>query len=180
MFSKILFLRTLVIVFVAFFGIFSVERDDGYIDDMCNAVTEFWERYVATDTPPDPTCKEDCRTLWAQSQSKAVQETPDISVAVRRYREAHIVESAATNEKQKWKDKITSYMRDADTLVTLEGRRLATWKSAKDGTVTDWQAVAEAMKPTDPQQLKHFEETVARHTAVKPGNRSFRITEQKE
>ena len=57
--------------------------------------------------------------------------------------------------------------------LAINGRPVATWKAAKDSTVTNWQAAANDIGAlVAPDMLAA---TVARHTTTKPGSRRFLV-----
>jgi len=58
-------------------------------------------------------------------------------------------------------------MEDGEVLLGPDGAKLATWKSNKDSSKTDWEAIVKALDPP-----KHL---VAAWTTTKPGARVFRV-----
>jgi len=155
--------------FAKAFKVFEVPRDEEVIASIRERVREFWLRHVVADVPPSPTCEADCKAIWkASNPGRKVFASDEVVRWVERLKkvEAHIKELEA--EASKAKAAIMAAMEDGEVLVGPDGAKLATWKSNKDSTKTDWQAIAEAMNP--PQEL------IAANTTTKAGARVFRVS----
>lgn len=151
------------------FKVFRVERDDDVIAAMQERLTDWWERYVVADVPPPPANEDDCKLLWARSNpGKSVTASEDIAKRLDEYRDAVKSEKAAKELAQHLKDDICAFMQDAEVLVGPDGRPLLTWKSAKDGEVVDWEAVAKSL--ATPERVA---EAAAKFTTAKAGSRRF-------
>jgi hypothetical protein len=122
---------------------------------------------------PPPESEDDAKKLWARSRGVTIEATPESAEAARKYLEAKATADAAKEMMQEWRDKICAAMGEADTLVGPDGKTvIATWKSAKDSSKTDWEAVARALGAT--------EDLIAAHTASVPGARRFAVKAPKE
>ncbi len=155
--------------FAKSFKVFSVERDNEVIDSIREAVKEFWEKHVIPDVPPTPTCEADCKAIWKVSNPlRKVYATDEVAKAVKSFKdmEARIkeLEAGASDLKAS----IMAAMEDGEILIGPDGAKLATWKSNKASTKTDWEAIAVAMNP--PQEL------IAANTTTKIGARVFRVS----
>jgi putative phage-type endonuclease len=155
--------------FAKAFKVFEVPRDEEVIASIRERVREFWLRHVVADVPPSPTCEADCKALWkASNPGRKVFASDEVVRWVERLKEfeAHIKELEA--EASKAKAAIMAAMEDGEVLVGPDGAKLATWKSNKDSTKTDWEAVAKALNPD--------ESLVAEWTTEKSGARVFRVS----
>lgn len=93
--------------------------------------------------------------------------------SVKGYVEAYKAASAAEKDAKAKKDeaanRIKVFMGDATVIPGW-----CTWKNAKDSQKTDWEAVAaELMAGMEPSQKA---DVIGRHTEIKPGARTLRIT----
>ncbi len=151
------------------FATYRVERDDEAIRLMSERLTAWWQKHVLGDEMPPPTSEEDCKALWARSNpGKSVEASDEVGDAVSRYRELSETADAAEAEMKTLRDAICAAMGDAEVLTSpLDGKPIVTWKSAKDRTKTDWEAVARELGAT-PEQIEA-------HTAVVAGARRFML-----
>ncbi len=151
------------------FATYRVERDDEAIRIMAERLTAWWRRYVLGGEMPPPASEADCKALWARSNpGKSVEASDEVGDAVRRYRELSEAADAAEAEMAALRDAICAAMGDAETLVSpLDGRPLVTWRTAKERTKTDWEAVARSCGATPGQ--------IEAHTAVVAGARRFLV-----
>lgn len=148
------------------FEVFRVERDDEVIKAMQERLTAWWDEYVAGDKMPPPANEADCKLLWARSNpGKTVEATDEIAAKLLKYADAKATEKAAKEIATGLQSAICAAMGDAEVLVGPDGRPLLTWKSAKDSSKTDWEALARELGAT-PEQI-------AAHTKTNPGSRRF-------
>lgn len=149
------------------FRVFSEPRDDAIVAGLRMRCKEWWERHVVGDTPPAPTCEDDCRGLWAVSRDRLVVATPSVIEAVDAIRNFNAQIDALQASIAEKKTLVMSAMEDGDVLVGDGGAKLATWRSSKESVKTDWKTVAlEAGASPD---------LIARFTEHKPGARVFRV-----
>ena len=69
------------------------------------------------------------------------------------------------------KSVVMAAMGEADTLVLPDGKKLATWKSAKDTTKTNWEKVAKVLGAHE--EPTYVDRIIAENTETKPGARRF-------
>ena len=150
-----------------------VERDDGMIDGLLAFSQEWFEKHILHDEAPDPVNEEDCRKKFWRSKTGEVTATPRLLEVVDVMRSAQARADKAEEDIDLCRTEIMQALGEADTLVGPDGRKLATWKSAKDREVVDWRAVAEALGKTE--EPAHVAAIVAANTTTKPGNRVFRV-----
>ena len=151
------------------FKVFEVPRDEEVIASIRERTREFWLRHVVADVPPSPTCEADCKAIWkASNPGRKVFASDEVVRAVKSLKEfeAHIKELEAGMSDVK--TSILAAMEDGEILVGPDGEKLATWRSNKSSTKTDWEAVAKALNA--PESL------IAAWTATKPGARVFRVS----
>jgi septal ring factor EnvC (AmiA/AmiB activator) len=91
----------------------------------------FWE-CVMQDIPPTLQTKQD--VLLAHPQSQSVKKEADARMLYihQKLKEQKSALRKTKNEAEKLEDKLTLFMRDADTLIREE-KTLATWKCDKNG-----------------------------------------------
>lgn len=151
------------------FKTFSVHRDEEVIASIRERVKEFWVKYVLGDTPPEPTCEEDCKSIWkASNPGRKVYATDVVVDAVKALKDfdARIKELEAVASEVK--TSIMAAMEDGEILLGPDGAKLVSWKNNKDSTNTDWKAVAMALGAPDA--------LVEQFTMKKPGARVFRVS----
>lgn len=143
------------------FEVFRVERDDAAIAEMAGRLEAWWERYVEGDVPPPPSSEADCRILWARSNpGKTVTASAEVEEAVGLYRALAEESKRIEARLDEVRGGICAAMGDAEILARPDGRPLATWKSTKDRTRTDWQGLAERLGAT-PEQVAEATSAVA-------------------
>lgn len=149
------------------FQTYEVERDDGLIKSMQEAVEAFWRDHVEARVPPAPQTEEDCRRLWlAHEPGKVVEADELIADIARDFMEVSQKIKTLEEENSRRKEQLMSVMGDAETLM-FGSEKLATWKNNKPSTKTDWAGLAMALDPTPDQ--------IAAYTETKPGARVFRV-----
>ncbi len=154
------------------FQVFPVELDADMVAALVERLTEWWQKHVVEGAAPDPANEDDCRALWARHR-------PGVTVTATSEAEAALADLAAVKaamddleaKEKAARAEVLKAIGDAEVLVDALGRPLATWKANKDGSVTDWQAVARAAGATD--------ELIAQHTSPKAGVRVLRLAKVK-
>lgn len=158
------------------FEVFHVERDDEVIAAMFERLTAWWEEFVVGDKMPPPVNEADCKLLWARSNpGKSVEATDDIRAKIAKYADAKATERAAKEIAGEMQSDICAAMGDAEVLLGRDGKPLVTWKSTKDSSKIDWEAVARSL--ASPEAV---EAAVGRFTETKAGARRFILKAAKE
>lgn len=144
------------------FRIFEIRRDRELEQMLVARAREFWQR-VQDRNPPVPTTLEDVGLLYRRDRGLTITAEPEIveAVAYLKQIKADIKRDEARADLAAMR--IKSFIGDAAVLLGADGKPLATWKSNKESTKTDWEAVAKAMKAPD--------DLIAKHTVTKTGNR---------
>lgn len=162
------------------FRMFSVRREDDTIAAMREQARIWIERYVKTDTPPPAVCEADCKALWAKSRGIEISAAPDVVDAIEQLRAVEAEIKGLEKQESDLKSGVMAFLGEADTLLGPDGRKLATWKSAKDRETVDWAAAFAALVQRAGLGASDVDEIVAAHTSTKPGARTFRLAARKE
>ena len=153
------------------FEVFHVERDDEVIKAMFERLIDWWNEYVVGDKMPPPVNEADCKLLWARSNpGKSVEATAEVKEKIAQYAEAKSREKQAKSDAEEKMNAICAALGDAEVLVGANGKALVTWKSSKDSSKTDWEAVARSL--ADPEAVNA---AAAKFTKVTPGSRRFLV-----
>ena len=147
------------------FEIFTVMADKDVIEGISTRLEQWWEEHIIKDIPPPPRSIADVEKLFKRSANVEITATEEIESIAREYallkrQEANVVKALGEA-----KEKIAVYMGEADTLVGIDGKPLITFKTGKDRSKTNWEAVAKAAGATEAQ--------IAANTATIPGVRTF-------
>lgn len=145
--------------------IHKIERDDETIAAMRTRELEFWRRVQERD-PPDPTTAEDVKWLYGRDAGIVMDADEELA---RICAELHYQKTCARHcEKaiEKLSTRLKLAMGHASTLI-YQGQKIATWKSNKDSTKTDWQAAYLDLAPAKDHIQKFIKSA--------PGNRPLLI-----
>lgn len=148
------------------FRIFTIQRDRDLESLLIARAAEFWQR-VQSGTPPEPNSEVDVKLLYPKDAGSSIEATPEIADAV-----AELAQIKAQAKELEAKEglvgmKIKTFMGENATLIGLDGKPLATWKTAKGSLKTDWKAIAEALAAPP--------EIITAHTTTSAGSRRFLI-----
>ena len=174
------------------FRIYVLRRDQELIDMQDAFAREWWDRYIVKGDKPEPRTEGDCKILWRRSRPEtSITLTNPLFTAWNDLRTAKQMLKDAEEAKAKAETELKKAMGEKESILGPDGKTvLATWKSAKDKTVTtvDWESVARSLNPTE-SELAAVETTweslakakgateeqiaAATTTVVKPGSRSF-------
>lgn len=148
------------------FRIFTIQRDRDLESMLIARAAEFWQR-VQAGNPPEPYSEVDVKLLYPRDTGSSIEATPEIADAV-----AELAALKAQAKDIEAKEglagmKIKTFMGENATLIGLDGKPLATWKTAKGSQKTDWKAIAEALAAPP--------EIIAAHTTTSAGSRRFLI-----
>ena len=131
------------------FDVYTVEADQEVISSMFGRLAVWWEDHIVKDVPPEPRSIADIEKLFKRSVSVEKTATDEIEHAVNEYAKFKKMEDEISESLNALKEQIALYMGEADTLVGLDGKKLITFKTAKDRSKIDWEAVARAAGATD-------------------------------
>jgi putative phage-type endonuclease len=117
------------------FRIYEVEADPELHQMMLKQGAEFWKR-VQEATPPDPINKADI-IQFTKVINKSKTATEEIIKTVADLKTVKASLKLLENEEEELKSTIQAFMAGCDTLVDLEEKVIATWKSAKAAELFD-------------------------------------------
>lgn len=153
---------------------FRVERDDEVINAMQEKLTAWWEEYVVGNKMPPPTNETDCKLLWARSNpGKTIESTEEIRAKLEEYNARKADEKAAKEAAAALQSDICAFLGDSEVLLGADGKPILTWKSAKDSSKTDWEALARWMYAQNHTVTEVPPEWIAKFTKTTPGSRRF-------
>lgn len=156
------------------FEIFGVKRDDEVINAMQERLTAWWNEYVVGDKMPPPTNETDCKLLWARSNpGKTIESTEEIRAKLEEYNARKADEKAAKEAAAALQNDICAFLGDSEVLLGADGKPILTWKSAKDSSKTDWEALARWMYAQNHTVTEVPPEWIAKFTKTTPGSRRF-------
>lgn len=152
------------------FRVYHLRRDLELESMIVEAATDWWETYVLTDTPPDPSTAEEARYRWPMHAAGSTVEVPEtIGAAIRELIATKERIRQLEAEEKRLRDLVIPAMADGDTIV-CGGQKLGTYRANKPSTVIDWQAIA---RQCDPCQA-----LIDGHTTTKPGARVLRLSKE--
>jgi len=143
------------------FESYVIERNDEIIGALVGREIEFW-RMVESRTPPPMTVAADANLLFRTSKAASILATPEIERELSRLAFIKREIEGLEGVRDSIENAIKAHMGECDTLIDMTGRVLATWKSSKDATRIDLDALRAAM----PEVARQF-------TVTKPGSRRF-------
>lgn len=129
---------------------------------------QFWFDNVKAEIMPEPRNMDDVISKYANTVDESIIATEEISLIISNLKSARTMIDDLEEKIQEYKDKITVFMKDKETLLDLNGKISITWKLSRESTRFDSNAF---MK----QYPKEFNEFVK----VVPGTRRFLIKGEK-
>jgi len=121
------------------------------MEELIKTEAELWAA-IQTKTPPAPSDTESARKLWPNSNGLTMIANKPLEEACSRLKaiKSHI--KTLEEEEERLQASIQGQMRETGTLLTFEGRVLATWNQAKAGKRFDSKALEKEM----PEVYKRF------------------------
>ncbi len=118
--------------------IFNLKRDADLESEIIARASEWWDRHVVADVPPEPTCEADIKRLYPSDNGSAVEANPKtlelIARAVELRAQIAALEAELDGDKKAGSigviGSLKAYMGEAQRLV-LGADDLITWKTAK-------------------------------------------------
>lgn len=138
--------------------IHQIERDDETIAAMRARELEFWRRVQERD-PPDPSTAADIRWLYGKDAGEVMDADDELLTLCRDLQSAKAIEKQAAKSIESLETRLKLAMGNA-AILQHEGRTLATWKTNKDSTKTDWKAAYMDLA-AHPGHIKQFTTTAA-------------------
>ena len=113
-------------------------------EDLIKQMARYWG-YVATKTMPEPDSLESCKIIYPTDNAESITATQTVERAVAVLNEYKQKIKHLENESESIELAIRSFMGMNANLVTLEGKVLATWKTAKSSMKFDPKLFQQAM-----------------------------------
>lgn len=161
------------------FRIYHLTRDLELEAMILEAAEKFWRDHVLARIPPAPRDEAEARQRWQRHQPGKIQ-TVDASleVAIKTYaaEKARLAECEKTC--QRLRDAIIPALEDADIIQTDSGLQLATYRSNRDSTKTDWKSLAERLLESYP--IDEITSIVREYTTLQTGTRVLRLAKNLE
>ena len=143
-----------------------IERDEETIAAIRTKEIEFWQRIQSGDAP-DPVTAEDVKWLYKHDNGKTMDADEELAAWVGELKQWKSDAKALDADIDLLATRIKACMGDAAALLGPNGKPIATWKNNKDGSKTDWQAVA--------TELAAPRELIVKHTKTTTGARPFNL-----
>lgn len=140
-----------------------IDRDEETIAAIRAKEIQFWQQ-IKDLNPPEPTTADDVKWMYQRDGGTAIEADDELIELCQKLAELKAAIKRDENMEEIVATKIKIRMANAATL--LRGAKpLATWKNNKDGSKTDWKAIAEELGASPLLIKKHTKQTV--------GNRVF-------
>lgn len=112
------------------FRVFTVERDQSFVNDVIEAERAFWHDHVLARLPPAPRSREDAFKLWSRDNGKAVEVTADIAACVEKLKDLRAQQKALKERDDFIVDQLTVAFGES-AVMKHAGAELATFKHQK-------------------------------------------------
>lgn len=145
------------------FVMFPFEINDQQKQDLIERMAVYWAA-VQTQTPLDPEDVAQAKAMFPVSKDNVRTATGALEEACRTLALIKQEIKALEAREEAFQVAIQGYLKDADTLVTVDGQVLATWKSAKPSKSFD----AKLFQAANPVMYDQF-------IVEKPGSRRFLV-----
>ena len=122
-----------------------IERDDETIAVLIEQCRAFWFDHVVARKPPDPINGTDALKLFPVDNGNSIEANEAALIA---YNDAVVLRTQIEQAKTELEARISTIktcMGEASEL-TLDGRKLLSWKKAEDTIKTNWKATADQIK----------------------------------
>lgn len=154
-----------------------IPRDDELIGLLAEVVERFWVNFVIPQVPPPVDYKDESVHEWLlschpkeTSRKMLVPATNEQVDLALRLRDLETMGQETSDEAERLIARLKETIGPAAGITGSFGK--ITWLSNKDGTKTDWGAVAQDLFPLVPRAK--YDEAVQRHTQPTKGGRTFR------
>ncbi len=153
-------------------AIYEVGFDVELFEALAEIAQRFWVEHIEADVPPPPNGSERARQWLVEKYPRAtlptVEANSEIVTLAREYIAAREAEKAADERKAECANKLRALL--GDSAGAQGGGVSISYKNNKDGTKTDWEAIAKFVNVPD--------DIIASHTRTVPGARVLRVTEK--
>lgn len=140
------------------FRIYTIEYDEEVFKALLQRASEWWNKYIITGIAPDPHDEAEAKLKWKKSETgKELIAGVDIADLIYKLKDVNSKIALLDDEKKALRDKLVPLLEDAE-IITHQGEKIATYKSNKDNTVTDWKAAYLSLS-TNPEHIEQFQST---------------------
>lgn len=143
-----------------------VDRDEETIAAIRAREIEFWQR-IQSGEAPDPVTPDDVKWLYPKDSGATLDADIELLEACGDLKALKANAKDLDAQIELLATKVKARMGEAAALLGPNGKPIATWKSNKDGSETDWKAVA--------TEARADAALIAHHTKTTPGARPFLI-----
>lgn len=141
--------------------VFNLKRDLDLEDEIIARASEWWNKHIVSDVPPEPTCEADIKRLYPSDNGTAVEANPKtielIARAVELRHQIAALEAELDGDKKAGSigviGSLKAYMGEASRIV-LGADELITWKASKPSQRFDTKAFQAAHPELYQQFLK--------------------------
>lgn len=149
--------------------IHQIERDDETIAAMRTRELEFWRRVQERD-PPDPSTAADIRWLYGKDAGEVMDADDELLMLCRDLAAAKEIEKQAAKSIESLETRLKLAMGNA-AILQHEGRKVATWKTNKESTRTDWMQAFEILQKSTQASAEEIVSSIRKATTTVVGNR---------
>lgn len=156
------------------FRIYTIRKDADLQREIVARATEWWKRHVIGDAAPEPVSDADVCKLFPRSSARVAQADALVRDDWARLRKVREEIKSLEADEEPLIVRLKAALGEADTLS--DGQQvLATWKSAKDLKVVDWESVARSA----PIEAAALDALIAQNTTIRAGSRRFLLKDPK-
>ncbi len=160
------------------FRIYHLKRDEELEAMILDEAARFWTDHILARVPPDPTSEAEARQRWPRHIEGLYLEADDAMLSLlQQLADCKRRGKELDQEEQGIKDRLLPLLADADS-VWRGDATMATYRANKDSQRTDWQAVANFLRPLVDDGA--FENILASYTTTTPGARVLRLAKDLE
>lgn len=155
--------------------VFTVERDDAYLEDLVYLERDLWDHVERRELPPvdgSETTRRALGRLWSRTSGLFLPPAGDLDLLAEELRLARAELRAAEAREGTASNAIRAVIGDADGLSLSTGDAI-TWKRNADSTRTDWKAVADTLR--DAVDASAWSDALATNTKPTEGARVLRV-----
>lgn len=150
-----------------------VERDEETIAAIRAKEIEFWQR-VQERNAPDPASADDVKWLFPRDSGIVMEADDDLFAAVTHLAGLKAELKRLDSTAESTATRIKSAMGHASTLI-YQGQKIATWRSNKESTKTDWKAAFEHLQQNTGASAEQIVNAVRSASKSVPGARPLLI-----
>lgn len=160
------------------FRVYHLQRDLELEAMILDEASRFWTDHVLARNPPTPSSEAEARQRWPRhSEGRILEADMETAALLCQLADCKRRGKEVADEEQSIKDRLIPLIADADTVRHGE-MSLATYRANKDSQHTDWQKVANFLRPMIDDGA--FANIVAKYTTTKPGPRVLRMAKDIE